>query len=415
MVDIAIEPRKPGPAEYETRLNTGLPSARARRAMFLVAPLVLYLMLNFFAPLAGLLVQSVQDPELPAALPRTSQLLREWNGEGLPPLTVVSSLAEELSAAVGSAPLAVAATRLNRDINGFRSLLLATARKMANGQRPFAMDDFIAADDRWADREIWSALRNAAGPYTSFYIVAALDRRIDADGRITRVSRDHAIFIDVFIRTFWIAGVVTAITFAMGYPLAYMLTVIPRRASNLLMIFVLLPFWTSVLVRTTAWVVILQREGVVNSLLQWAYVTSDPVQLVYNRMGVFVAMTHVLLPFMVLPLYAVMRSVPPSTTRAALSLGAKPMIAFARVFVPQTIPGIIAGCLLVFIQAIGFYITPALVGGASDQMLSYFIAFYTNQTLNWGMASALAVILLVVTAVFYALYTRVGVVLTRFR
>ena len=165
------------------------------------------------------------------------------------------------------------------------------------------------------------------------------------------------------------------------------------------MILVLLPFWTSLLVRTGAWVVLLQREGPVNGLLQALGLTDEPLQLVYNRFGVYVAMTHILLPFMVLPLYSVMRGIPPEYMRAAASLGARPLRAFLRVYLPQTVPGIGAGCLLVFILAIGYYITPALVGGANDQMVSYFVAFFTNQTVNWGMAAALGAVLLIATLV----------------
>ena len=172
------------------------------------------------------------------------------------------------------------------------------------------------------------------------------------------------------------------------------------------MILVLLPFWTSLLVRTAAWVVLLQREGPINGVLQALRITEQPLQLIYNRFGLYVAMTHVLLPFMILPLYSVMRAIPPQLMRAAASLGARPVRAFAQVYLPQTAPGIGAGCLLVFILAIGYYITPALVGGTDDQMISYFIAFFTNQTMNWGMAAALGAVLLAATLILFALYAR---------
>jgi putative spermidine/putrescine transport system permease protein len=176
--------------------------------------------------------------------------------------------------------------------------------------------------------------------------------------------------------------------------------------ANLLMILVLLPFWTSLLVRTTAWIVLLQNEGIVNQALLFLRLIDHPVRLIYNRFGVYVAMTHVLLPFMVLPLYGVMHAIKPVYMRAALSLGARPSVAFARVYLPLTLPGVGAGCLLVFILALGYYITPALVGGAADQMISYFIAFYTTDTVNWGMASALGAVLLVSTLVLYSVYQR---------
>ncbi len=220
------------------------------------------------------------------------------------------------------------------------------------------------------------------------------------------VPAQQAIYLDIFARTFTIGAGVTLLCLLLGYPLAYKLATLPTRISNLLMILVLLPFWTSLLVRTAAWVVLLQREGPINGVLQALGLTDHPLQLVYNRFGLYVAMTHVLLPFMVLPLYSVMRGIPPQYMRAAASLGAEPLRAFLKVYLPQTVPGIGAGCLLVFILAIGYYITPALVGGTNDQMVSYFVAFFTNQTINWGMAAALGAVLLAATLVLFALYAR---------
>jgi putative spermidine/putrescine transport system permease protein len=220
------------------------------------------------------------------------------------------------------------------------------------------------------------------------------------------VPAQQAIYLDIFQRTFTIGAGVTLICLLLGYPLAYKLATLPVRVSNLLMILVLLPFWTSLLVRTAAWVVLLQREGPINGALQALRLTDQPLQLVYNRFGLYVAMTHVLLPFMVLPLYSVMRGIPPQLARAAASLGARPLRAFVKVYLPQTVPGIGAGCLLVFILAIGYYITPALVGGAEDQMISYFIAFYASRTVNWGMAAALSIMLLAATLALYTVYNR---------
>jgi putative spermidine/putrescine transport system permease protein len=249
-------------------------------------------------------------------------------------------------------------------------------------------------------------IQRAAAPWTPLYILAALDRQQDAAGQVVRAPPEQAIYLDILVRTFWIAFVVTALCLVLGYPLAYKLASLPPRISNLLMILVLMPFWTSLLVRTAAWVVLLQREGPVNGVLQALSITDRPLQLVYNRFGLYVAMTHILLPFMVLPLYSVMRGIPHEYMRAAASLGARPLRAFLRVYLPQTVPGIGAGCLLVFILAIGYYITPALVGGVNDQMISYFVAFYTTQTVNWGMASALGAVLLIATLVLFALYAR---------
>ena len=192
----------------------------------------------------------------------------------------------------------------------------------------------------------------------------------------------------------------------LGYPVAYVISAQPPGRAGVLLFLVLLPFWTSLLVRTVAWVVLLQKEGVLNSLFLSLGIVNEPLKMIFNRFAVYVAMVHVLLPFMVLPLYSVMRSIPPSYVRAASSLGARPFTAFWRVYMPQTLPGIGAGCLMVFIQALGYYITPALVGGADDQMISYFIAFYASRTVNWGMAAALSIMLLTATLALYAVYNR---------
>jgi putative spermidine/putrescine transport system permease protein len=207
-------------------------------------------------------------------------------------------------------------------------------------------------------------------------------------------------------RTFWIGLVVTVITLVLGYPLAYLLATLPTRASNLLMLLVLIPFYTSLLVRTTAWLVLLQREGLVNDALIALGLTNHRIQFVHNRFGVYVAMVHVLLPFMVLPIYSVMKGISPQYMRAALSLGAGPVLAFREVYLPQTFPGIAAGCLLVFILSLGYYITPALVGGPQDQMVSYYISYFTNQTINWGMSAALSAVLLLAVLILFVAYNR---------
>ena len=383
-------------------------SERVRQveAALLVAPLFLFLLLFFLAPIAGMLWRSVDNPELHRIMPETARAIGAWDGEGLPDETVFAVFAAELRAAYEAKTLALVAKRLAYDVAGFRSLMLSTARNLPDEPDGSWRDRLIGLDPAWGERATWAAIRRAAAPLTPLYLLAAVDRQQDAAGRIVRVPPEQAIYVDVLLRTFWIGGVVTALCLVLGYPLAYKLATLPARISNLLMILVLLPFWTSLLVRTGAWVVLLQREGPVNGLLQALRLTEQPLQLVYNRFGVYVAMTHILLPFMVLPLYSVMRGIPPQYMRAAASLGARPLRAFVRVYLPQTVPGIGAGCLLVFILAIGYYITPALVGGLNDQMVSYFVAFFTNQTVNWGMASALGSVLLIATVLLFAVYNR---------
>ena len=392
-------------AELRRRLRK---SERLRRlqAAALVGPLVLYLLVFFLLPIAGMLWRSVDNPELREVMPRTAEAIGDWDGEGLPDEPVFAAFAQELRQAYQDKILAVAAKRLAYDVSGFRSLMFSTARKLPDAPAGSWRDTLIERDPRWGETLTWAVIRRAAAPWTPIYLLAALDRRIDAGGAIVPAPPGQSIYLGIFLRTFWIGSVVTALCLLLGYPLAYKLASLPVRISNVLLILVLLPFWTSLLVRTGAWVVLLQREGVINDLLIALGLVGQPLQLVYNRFGVYVAMTHILLPFMVLPLYSVMRGIPPQYMRAAASLGAGPVRAFLRVYLPQTVPGIGAGCLLVFILAIGYYITPALVGGANDQLVSYFVAFFTNQTINWGMASALGAVLLIVTLMLFALYAR---------
>jgi putative spermidine/putrescine transport system permease protein len=361
-------------------------SERFRRleAALLVAPLFLYLLVFFLVPILGMLWRSVDNTELRAVMPRTAQAIGQWDGEGLPDERVFATLAGELREAYAARTLAVAAKRLAYDVPGFRSLMLSTARKLPDAPEAGSWRaTLVGLDPQWGETSTWAAIRRAAPPWTPIYLLAAVDRQIDERGEIVAVPPDQAIYLGIFLRTFWISFVVTALCLVLGYPLAYKLASLPARISNLLLILVLLPFWTSLLVRTGAWVVLLQREGVVNDVLIALGLIREPLQLVYNRFGVYVAMTH-----------------------AAASLGARPLRAFLRVYLPQTVPGIGAGCLLVFILAIGYYITPALIGGINDQMVSYFVAFFTNQTVNWGMASALGTVLLIVTLLLFALYAR---------
>jgi putative spermidine/putrescine transport system permease protein len=347
---------------------------RQFKALALVLPLLLFLLFTFLGPLAGMLWRSVDDWEVRQVLPHTVVALADWDGKDVPDEKAYAALAGDIQAARASGTVAIASKRLNYALNGFRTILASTARNLK------------------------------AAPMTSFYLLAALDLTRNVDGAIVAAPPDQAIYRDVFARTFTISFGVTALCLILGFPVAYLLATLPAGRSNLLMIFVLLPFWTSLLVRTCAWIVLLQREGVVNNSLRWLGIVDEPLRLIYNRFGVYVAMTHVLLPFMILPLYSSMKAISPAYMRAAASLGASPVTAFLRVYLPQTLPGIGAGCLLVFILALGYYITPALVGGAADQMISYFIALYTTETVNWGLASALGAVLLLATLLLAAVY-----------
>lgn len=361
----------------------------------LIAPLLVALLVAFAAPVALVLMRGVTEQEMPAVMPQTAAALRAWNGSGLPPDVTAAVAAGELRAARRAGTLNRVANRLNYDIVGSRSLIFTTAARLDDGVTVARQADLAAIDPRWADRGTWAALRHASGPTSSFYLWAAIDRRVDADGSVVSVPREQAVFVDILARTFKISAVVAILCVLLGYPVAYLIASAPPKLANPLLIVVLLPFWTSALVRTTAWVVLLQTNGVVNTMLQALALTDAPLPLLYSRTGVYIAMTHVLLPFFILPLYGIMRQVPPDTMRAARSLGAGPVAAFVRVYLPQTLPGVIAGAVIVFTLALGYYITPALVGGGADQMVSASIAFYTNASLNWGMAAALSILLVI--------------------
>jgi len=380
--------------------------ARKLRAALLTAPLFLFLLLTFLAPIGALLTKSVVDTDLAAALPRVSGQIKRWDGRELPDEATFAALIEDLREARAAGTLAPAATRLNYDVSGFRSLLFAAGRQLPEALDGPARETLLAIDPRWGESETWGAIARASGPTTSLFLLAAVDLKRTADGRLVGTPRDESIFVQVLGRTFAIATAVTVLCLLLGYPLAYVLATLPARTANVLLILVLLPFWTSLRVRTSAWIVLLQHEGVINSALLQGGAIEVPLEMLYRRAAVYAAMTHVLLPFMVLPLYAVMKTIPPVHMRAALSLGARPMAAFWRVYAPQTLPGVGAGVLMVFIQALGYYITPALVGGPDDQMLSYFIAFYASKTINWGMAASLSLALLAATVALYYVYDR---------
>ena len=372
----------------------------------LIAPLALFLLLTFVWPIGSLLYRSIDNPEVVTALPRTTQALGDWGGNSLPDEAIFDALAADLSENTRSPVLAGAAKRLNMEMSGFRSLLINTARKLDIQPGQSAKEAILAIEPRWGDVEIWRIVARNATSLTPFYLLSALDLRVGDDGGIVRAPADQSIYVDILIRTLWMSVVVTFWCLLLGYPLSYLLTQVSTGTSNLLMILVLLPFWTSVLVRVAAWIVLLQNEGPINKGLIALGLIHEPLQLVFNRFGVYIAMVHILLPFVVLPLYAVMKSVPPSYMRAAVSLGCPPFKSFWKVYFPQTLPGVGAGGLLVFILSMGYYITPALLGSPREQMASYFVAFYTNETINWGMAAALSAVLLVATLILYVFYAR---------
>lgn len=386
------------------------PRARAnRQGLWLVLPLVAFVAVFFAAPIGAMLWRSVSNP-LPASLmPRTAAALADWDGGALPGEAAFAAVAEDLKALPGKQDAARLGAQLNFDYGGLNSLIRKTAREAAKLTPPYA-ESLPKLDRKWGEQEVWAALAVGTRPLTAKNYLAALDLRYGADLGVVAAPEKERLYLMLFGRTAWVAGLVTALCLVLGYPLAHVLATAGPRTAGLLMILLLLPFWTSLLVRTTAWIALLQSEGVVNDLLVALGLVAEKgrVQMVYNLTGTLVAMTQILLPFMVLPLYSVMKTIPPSCLRAAASMGARPFQGFVRVYLPMTMPGVAAGGLLVFILAVGYYITPALVGGPGGQLISNLIAYHMQQSLNWGLAAALGTILLGAVIALYLVFNRLA-------
>jgi putative spermidine/putrescine transport system permease protein len=403
-------------------LKTALARAQSRarrRAFLLVLPLLAFVLITFVAPIGQLLFRSLHNDDFSSHIDRGT-------GVVTPLMTRLSAWFDSHSAATAPDEAAYAALaadlvdlselraqgevgkRVNYDLPGTLSLFKTTARSADKLQPPYK-EALLAIDPEWGDPMLWRAMRDAAAPYTANFYLAALDRARNADGSIVKVDPERRIYVFLFGRTLALSALITFLCLLLAFPIAHLLAVLPLAKSNLLMIFVLLPFWTSLLVRTTSWIVLLQSQGVLNDILVALHLVADDhrIQMIYNRTGTIVAMTHILLPFMVLPLYSVMRTIKPTYVRAARSLGATSWTAFRRIYFPQTLPGIGAGSLLVFILAVGYYITPALVGGADGQLISNLIAQHMTVTLNWSLAAALASLLLAGVLALYWLYDRI--------
>ena len=383
--------------------------ARAQlRAAGLTLPLVAFVGFSFLFPLGTMLSRSVYDPLVAEALPETLALLEKWDGQSIPGEPVFAAAARELAATLEDRTAGRIGGRVSRVESGMRSVIVRGARAAAETPAASARETLIAGHPAWGEAETWRAVRAAGERFTGRHYLRALDLVRQADGSIGRQDEELRIYVPLLLRTLMVSGAVTLLCLLLGYPVAHLIANAPPNRARWLLVLVLVPFWTSLLVRTTAWIVLLQTQGVLNSLLVALGIVADDgrVAMIYNMTGTLVAMTHVLLPFMVLPLYSVMRTIPPHFMRAASSLGANRRQSFFRIYWPLTLPGTAAGSLLVFILAIGYYITPALVGGSSGQLFSNMIAFHMQTSLNWGLAAALGGILFLVIGALYVVYDR---------
>tara|TARA_B100001287_G_scaffold7346_1_gene5674 strand:- start:665 stop:1921 length:1257 start_codon:yes stop_codon:yes gene_type:complete len=392
-------------------LKVSLKKAERRnkiRAFLLVLPLLAFILITFIIPIGDMLTRSVDDRYINTVFPKTFEVYKKWDKQGLPSEEVYKTMFIEIGEAKGF-KIGKASTRMNYSKSGWKSLIKKSQRKFKKITEGPYKEQMIAVDKRWGDPIYWKALGEMVDPTTFGYYLNAVDLKYDSNKEIIAQPENRRIYNHTWIKTFKVSLLVMIFTLMLGYPIAYLLATLPLKYSNLLMICVLLPFWTSLLVRTVAWMIILQQKGVFNNLMVMSGLIADANRwkLMYNETGTIIVMTQILLPFMVLPLYSVMKTISPSYMKAALNLGASPLHAFWKVYMPNSIPGISAGGLLVFIIAIGYFITPELVGGKDGQMIGNWIAYHLKTTLNWGLCAALGSVLLAVMLIFYWLYNKI--------
>ena len=396
------------PREAAARARREL-QRRRLRAFGLVTPVLLFIGFGFVAPVASMLYRSIYHPTVATLIPETLARLQRWDGSGTPAPAVLRSMAVDLKRLARERTSGRLAEALNRGLPGASSVVKSTARALARVEdaelAAAGAALLLARHERWADPALWRTVRESGRTYTEAYFLRAMDLERGAGGRV-QVREAAQIYVQLYLRTLRLALIITLLTLLLGYPLAAVLARASARTGNLLLMLVLLPFWTSLLVRTTAWIALLQTNGVINSLLLGAGLTGAPLEMLYTEFATILAMTHILLPMMVLPLYSVMKGIDPSYVRAALSLGSRPVPAFRKVYLPMTLPGVSAGVLLVFIISVGYYITPALVGGTEGQMISNLIAFHMQQSNNWELAAALGTLLLLAVVALYWIFDR---------
>ena len=378
------------------------------KAFLLVAPLLFFLLITYIFPIGEMFTRSVDDKMITNMLPKTFKAMENWDEQELPPEEVFSSFLDDYRLLIKNKTQGKLTQRLNKEKNGFNSILKKLKRKMKKFDEGNYKEQIMSVHKRFADVEYWRAIKRTAPPYTIAKYLKAVDMYVDQNGDIVQVDETRQIYKKLWLRTLEVALFVTIFTFLMGYPIAHLLATIPMKYSNLLMICVLLPFWTSLLVRTASWMILLQQQGVVNDFFVMIGLVADDArpEMMYNKIGTYVAMSQILLPFMVLPLYSVMKTISPSLMRAGKSLGGTPFVSFWKIYFPLTISGIGAGSLLVFILAVGYYITPELVGGASGKLISNQIAYHMKQTLDWSFASAMGLMLLCGVLSIYWIYNK---------
>lgn len=358
----------------------------------LLGPALLFLTLTLCVPIGLMLWRSVDDPIVRDALPLTLDALRNWNPDQPPPEAAYRAAVRDLARLPPDAAGDVA-RRLNIETPGLRTAFLAAANGIT-GDPPDARAALVAANKHWGEPAIWRAIWAARGQITARFLLSAVDIEQHEDGSLAWRPADRAIYREILIRTFMVSGLVTAACFVVGLPLSLYLAALEQRMARRALLLIMMPLWTSVLVRAMAWILVLGSNGPVNAALVGAGIVAHPLALVFNRFSVIVTMVHVLLPFMVLPLTDALRRVPRNQLWAAGSLGAGPWTVLRRIYLPQARTGMWAGIILVFASGAGYYITPALVGGGSDEMIGAIVQQAALRDGNVQFAAALGVVFL---------------------
>jgi len=384
------------------------------KAFLLVSPLLLFVLVFFVTPILLILVKAVYNPKVNTLIPQTVVVIKQYDYKNVfPNEQVLKVFLTELQVLSKNRASGVLAEELNRKVSGFGSTIKKTARKVRNkdiSKIPNYKEYLLSITKKWNNPKFWIAIQRSYSSFTFSNVLAAVDLEYDLDGNIVRKEESKRIYFTILVKTIYMAALITFFTIILAYPTAYFLASLPKSKANLLMIFVLLPFWTSLLVRIVSWITLLQEYGVVNELLIFLHIIDEPLDIVFNQFATVITMTHILLPFMVLPLYGSMRAMDITYVKASASLGANPFMTFFKIYFPLTLSGLSAGAVLVFIISIGYYITPALIGGVDGQMISNLIEFHMRTSNNWELASAMGGILLFITLALYAIYNRlVGV------
>ena len=386
------------------------------RGVGLTAPLLVFLSIFYVLPIAYIGYYALRNPELRQELPHFVQALAA-DAAVVPDEPVFRALATDLAGAREAHDDARALRALRAQSpelwHVFRATLenIPRAAMLGITNTPDAPEGawkrwFTEFDPAWSDEAHWNIIRRVAAPATIHNLVTVFDAQLTPDGTIRARPQGERLYIDVLGNTITISVVVTLLTLMLAYPVALVLATTRMRYAGLLLILVLLPFWTSLLVRTYAWVIILQNDGALNGVLLGLDLIDEPLRLMQTRLGVYLAMTHSLLPFMVLPIYISMRGIGVRPLQAAASLGASPWRAFRTVYLPHTLPGVATGCLMVIVTSMGYYLTPLIIGGPGDAIASMLAAFNVNDIGKWGLSAALCLLMLAATVAVLAVFMR---------